>query len=59
MVSGVRQSIMEGKEGVALLDDTFQDLSGLYNTTEWWPVAEAVEVRSKHLTTPYNSLFSY
>ena len=37
VVSGVRQSVMEGKEGLALLDDTFDDLSKVYNKTYVFP----------------------
>jgi hypothetical protein len=34
---------MEGKEGVVLLDSTYEDLSALYSGKEWWPAAAAVQ----------------
>ena len=40
VISGVRDSLVQQKEGIALLERAYGDLQGLYNESTWWPAAE-------------------
>eukprot|EP01043_Picozoa_sp_COSAG02_P057918 COSAG02_NODE_7117_length_3176_cov_21.672977_1_plen_721_part_00 len=40
VISGVRDSLVQQNEGIALLERAYGDLQGLYNESTWWPAAE-------------------
>lgn len=45
IVTGVRHSILEGREGLSLLDETYKNMHQVYSDQEWWPVAEMLQTQ--------------